>query len=382
MKSFFRKIISPFSGTRRPTSASEAGERNVDSEPREAEQAGRIAGRKTAHCDLDLAVPLPDHTLTPLTFLKEHTGRHKTEWREWLEFVERPFTARNVFAYGALLEFAFAGTLSRFDDLIGPVAVATSRHSRDTMRFLCDLAQEGTGEELSSDQFQVQAVEIRGGSCVVVTLPPPTAELGAHAIGIVTDRSLKKLSFEEKGDDRPALVYFTLEESGKARPTICEWRFRETFRKHDLAMHTEYGIEVAPQAPSFVTAIERIMNSGGWTFASGWSKLKRCDAEGARRALDAVLSTPDAPDQLKLLAFIGSRLVCAVSGSDVISLPGVHFEHEIMRRHFCAACRVRTENQRLSGSTQYLSQAIVDHWRASCPQCKNERRIRFAVPPS
>jgi hypothetical protein len=217
---------------------------------------------------------------------------------------------------------------------------------------------------------------------VVVTLPAPIAELGAHAIGIVTDRSLKKLSFEEKGDDRAALVYFALEESGKARPTICEWRFGETFKEHDWARHTKYGIEVEPQAPSFVTVIERIMNSGGWTFASGWSKLKRCDAEGARRALDAVLSTPDAPDQLKLLAFIGSRLVCAVSGSDVISLPGVHFEHEIMRRYFCAACRVRTGNQRLSGSTQYLSQAIVDHWRASCPQCKKDRRVRFAVPSS
>jgi hypothetical protein len=314
-----------------------------------------------------------------IQFLKRHTAVHSRDWRLLMSKVAFPFTARTALAYGAILEFVFAGTLSIFNAAIGPIALLSTASSKDTIRYLCDLVAKETGESLPVDEFRVLAFEISGGSCIVVTLPAPKADHEAHLVGIVTDSPLGGAGTEKSKEEPVSLIYISLEASERSNPTLAEWRFR-----YELC-HTAYGIEVKPEVTPFVDAIEKLMTSGLWTVALGRQNLKRYDADGARlafHAFDSVLRAEDAPDALKFEAFVGIGVVRAVMGNDVIPLPGVPFEYAIMRKHFCVTCKTPTKTWRRSGSTRYMSNAIIDCWCAECPKCHETRELFFGVPNS
>jgi hypothetical protein len=315
-------------------------------------------------------------TTEEITFLHQHVSVHRHDWKLLLGQTKRSVTARNVLGYCAMNEFVFAGTLTVLNPFLGLIALISQTSSRESLSFLLDLVAMECEERLTADTIRIRTFEIHGGHCTVVELPQPIGHKEPALIGIVTDASMKQMQAATKESNPINIVYFSL---AKGEDTICgleEWKFRE-----DVPF-VEYQIKVQPDLEKFIDQIEKIMDEGGWMIQDGKREMKKHNLAKARKAFDKVLATEEAHFTMKVDAFISLGVIRAIESTEVISLPEVHFEYMIMQRYFCPTCKVRTENLRLSGSTQYLSRAIIDHWRASCPVCKTDRRLRFAVPPS
>jgi hypothetical protein len=289
-----------------------------------------------------------------------------------------PLTAGTALAYCAMHEFVFAGTLSIFNPFIGLIALLSERGSRDTRSYFTELVCEEFPDAFRADQIGVHTFEINGGSCCVVSFPAPKVEKEAQFIAIVSDVPFAKMSRSTKEDRPVTILYLSLSLTEDKKYTLGEWKFRWRFRSETL--YRDYGIELKPEIASFVEGIEVLMSAGGWKLESGRQMLKGGNLVGARKAFQVILESNRANVRLKYEAFVCFGLVRALEDSEPIMLPGVPFEYEIMRQHFCISCKSSTEVQRLSSRTQYLGPVIVDFWRTTCPGCGRTSEVRFGVP--
>jgi hypothetical protein len=133
---------------------------------------------------------------------------------------------------------------------------------------LCSAVREVTGQPLAEAEIAVQVFEIRGGSCVVVRLPPPQSSPEAYMVGIATPLRLCDLGDSDlsKLEGRPQ--YFTLEKTRTPTPRVhpamlCQWKSlsREDYYER---RRRNYGWGPNPVEADFVDCIERIMVSGIW----------------------------------------------------------------------------------------------------------------------
>ena len=330
--------------------------------------------RNQVRCDLK---PSADET----TFFQRHLSVHRHDWQILLARTQRAFTARSALGYGALNELVFCGTLSVLNPFLGLIALISEQSSPETLKLLCDLVGEECGESLPAANVKVRTYEINGGQCAIVELPEPIAIHEPALIGIVTDASMSQMHNAAK-DDRPiTLAHFAVTKAGDTTGNLEEWKFSSAGVLSDKGpFFVDYEIAVELKADAVLDQIEKIMEEGGWLVRRAMRDMKRRNLSEAKAAFEKALALERAHFSVQADAFIGAAVIRAMSGSDAISLPGVPFEYEIMNRYLCPRCMVPTDNKRLSGSTEYLSRAIVDHWRASCPECRQDRRLRFALP--
>ena len=332
------------------------------------------AGRKQLKCDAE-------PTAKELEFLRQHVTVHRRDWKVLLQRTERALTARNGFGFGALNEFVNCGTLTVLDPFLGLIALISPQSSEESLRFLAGLVAEEFGETVPAEEIKMATYAIEGGQCTVVELPGAIAPGEPKFVGIATDTPMARLRGATKEDRPITMIYFVLAGGEHGKGKLEEWKFSKAgvhFEEGRFVVDCDVTLEAT--AGAFVDEVEKILVDGGWLARKGMRDMERNKPLEAMTAFEKVLGMDEAHFTWKVDAFIGSGAIRAMQGTDVISLPGVPFEYEIMRRYRCPQCQGPTDNRRLSGSTEYLSQAIVDHWRATCMKCEQDREIRFAVP--
>jgi hypothetical protein len=111
-----------------------------------------------------------------------------------------------------------------------------------------------------AESIFVDGFSIKGGSCVVIKVPPPLEFAEAYFVAVVIGSDLENTNNSKLPVKDIPLLYFTLESTdpfnGVKRTILGEW--------NAYGKRRNYGFGPNPNVEEFVKAIERIWVSGIW----------------------------------------------------------------------------------------------------------------------
>jgi hypothetical protein len=190
--------------------------------------------------------------------LKDHVQRHVRS--DWGHLAQYGHSTRYLLAYSALRHLVLFGTV--VTDLgpgVGLTAILSDVTSRHIFGYLVNLVERESGQPVPPGAICAHAYRIRGGTCVVVQLPPPKECPDPYFLAILTaddPTSSQSASLLGGPGDPVVLSLERGEDSASPLTMLGHWTTR--------GRKGSYGFGPAPTVPNLVECAERLWVSEMW----------------------------------------------------------------------------------------------------------------------
>jgi hypothetical protein len=177
-------------------------------------------------------------------------------------------SAEYALVHSALRHFVLGPGSSVLGHLIGLIGLLEPGRPCPAISHLCHAVELCTKKNVDSLAIAVSALEIRGGSCVVIQFSEPRNAGEAYMVALATGSRVDELDKVNIADIKEYPQFFTLERTRVSgnRPSpamLCQWRSRNRDDYYNNA-RKNYGWGSLPVVSDFVDCVERIMVSGIW----------------------------------------------------------------------------------------------------------------------